>query len=1114
MRNHDMARNKSDHTCGNDGTSPANKHRRCRLGSMARKAVVALFLASLFMLVSIAGLCAYIYYHPEKIKPLIAKTISGYTDTRCSIQELTYSLNPMSVRAKGITISPSGGTPGLSLHISQFAVDLGLEGSFGQRSLIVKNFAIRDFSITFNGEAVLPGLEKKTGEHGLVSRTMARITALLLYRDVRLRGADIEGGEAQVRIGEYMVRAYDILGTWTPDQRLETSFSLYGDSVKKGVSLWIPSAKINIEPNLSLEELQIKGSVESETGFFHLPDFRVGRLRLAIPLQYHHGTKTIQTTGAEIELHEVETPYFSVADGPLEVRIQTDAVFDTNRNRFSARTFQIQLADFIWINGSLSSDLGPEPALNLTSLHGRLHPRQIISGLGVDLKKHMPPLNLSGQVEIRGQIALNRLNGTWVVTPDIEIQFQDNAFSLQTEEMNLDGILTGSLQAREPFPRPNVAVRLQASNMRIAGKDVELGPSGVTLSFSGQHPLYRLSIFSLDAPHAAIDAGKKRFRVEDIRVRAAGGVFDGARRSFDLPEIHFNTSAIGNLVLSLKGPLERMMFRIRGSDTRLSKAADVFGLLPTDLHCEARDHLEITGVLALPRITYESQIDLRELQFQNREGTCLGEKIDIALTSKGEWNLHHSRLQAGARIDIHGGEILLDRFYLNLSENPFTTRIDGADCRFSDGALSFSGLQIGLKNIVEINASGRLRLKPGITGLHVQLNLPEIPLKPVYEHLIREPYKTESPFLEKLNLAGRVSTRVTVEGDRDGLIIKGRCVLEDGSLFLTGNDLSLEGINFELPVWYSDLSRNGIPSDLLHGLLSIRSITHPMLPEQSIDIPVEARPNRLRFEGPIPLKTPGGAVQMDSIDLYDMFTPDMTVRSGIQINDAKVQPFLSQFWPHPVEGTIQGRISPILFQHEQIRTEGNVIVNFFEGEVVISNIEVHNLFSSIPLFKLDAMWQDLNLAKMTAGTAFGKVDGMLKGHVTNLEIANGQPQRFELLLETEKKEGADQRISIKAVENIAQIGGGQSPFMGLAGTFASLFKTFPYEKIGARASLENDVFRINGLIHEDGLEYIVKRGGFSGVNVVNQNPDNRIRFKDMVKRIKRITASKTAPVIE
>ena len=136
-----------------------------------------------------------------------------------------------------------------------------------------------------------------------------------------------------------------------------------------------------------------------------------------------------------------------------------------------------------------------------------------------------------------------------------------------------------------------------------------------------------------------------------------------------------------------------------------------------------------------------------------------------------------------------------------------------------------------------------------------------------------------------------------------------------------------------------------------------------------------------------------------------------------------------------------------------------------------------------------------------------------RGDIKGLAVTYGQPHSFQLLLETVKKPGFSQKISVAAVDNIAQIGGGTSPFVGLAGGFASFFREFPYEKIGVRASLENDVFRINGTIREGNLEYLIKRGGFSGVNVVNQNPDNRIRFKDMVKRIKRIQDSKEGPVI-
>ena len=101
-----------------------------------------------------------------------------------------------------------------------------------------------------------------------------------------------------------------------------------------------------------------------------------------------------------------------------------------------------------------------------------------------------------------------------------------------------------------------------------------------------------------------------------------------------------------------------------------------------------------------------------------------------------------------------------------------------------------------------------------------------------------------------------------------------------------------------------------------------------------------------------------------------------------------------------------------------------------------------------------------------------------------------------------------------AVDNIAQLGGGQSPFIGVAGLFANMFKEFPYKKIGIEATLENDLFRINGTVREGDREYLVKRGGLSGVDVINQNQDNRVPFKDMVKRIKRISKSESGPIIK
>jgi hypothetical protein len=101
--------------------------------------------------------------------------------------------------------------------------------------------------------------------------------------------------------------------------------------------------------------------------------------------------------------------------------------------------------------------------------------------------------------------------------------------------------------------------------------------------------------------------------------------------------------------------------------------------------------------------------------------------------------------------------------------------------------------------------------------------------------------------------------------------------------------------------------------------------------------------------------------------------------------------------------------------------------------------------------------------------------------------------------------GVTQSVSLKAVNSISLVSTG-SALSGLGSSLmTTFFREFPYEKIGFRCDLKNDVFTVRGLIHEDGVEYLVKRRFFGGINVVNRNPDNRIGFSDMVERAKRAT---------
>jgi hypothetical protein len=97
------------------------------------------------------------------------------------------------------------------------------------------------------------------------------------------------------------------------------------------------------------------------------------------------------------------------------------------------------------------------------------------------------------------------------------------------------------------------------------------------------------------------------------------------------------------------------------------------------------------------------------------------------------------------------------------------------------------------------------------------------------------------------------------------------------------------------------------------------------------------------------------------------------------------------------------------------------------------------------------------------------------------------------------------------VNSISVLGTG-SGLTGLGlSLFKSFFKEFPYQKIGMACTLQNDVFTVRGLIHEDGVEYLVKKPPLMGINVINRTEDNRISWSDMLDRLRRVTTSQPGP---
>ena len=638
--------------------------------------------------------------------------------------------------------------------------------------------------------------------------------------------------------------------------------------------------------------------------------------------------------------------------------------------------------------------------------------------------------------------------------------------------------------------------------------DIDLKAEGI----SGDYPVIEIKDAAVQISQAKINTGVRDILMGDIRMHIPDGRIDAEKKSVIFPEVRFEAVGLKNFLLGIRLQEHNLNLTVQGKETSLFHAAAAFHMIPPDWNIKGHDSIQIniTGPRDGPWQA-KAKLSLDDLVFENKDGSIIGEKIFLGTEIQGVVDLKRSGMTFAAELEARAGEALYDRYYLNLKRNPIVTSCNGT-CDLQKRVIELSRLRFDFTGILPLEIQGFFKQGPSKADADFTVILPKAPLKPIVHHFLKEPYKTEKPFLATLETEGTVSARFRINRFQDAWQVTGRLGWLGGNFSLPDKGVALKGILVDMPVWY----QTGVaktPVKTLSGKLEVESITVPLLPEQPLSISLVTGPNRIFVESPTVIRVPGGDLRLGSVQVEKLFGPDLTVRTRLECDEIKIQPLLSKIWMKPLAGTITGTLNPIRYENHAVTSQGELKAEVFEGKIILSDLGASGVFTSAPVFKLNVKWEDLLLSQMTTNTAFGTIDGVLKGQLRDFEMAYGQPQRFNLLLETVQKKGISQKISVKAVENIAQIGGGQSPFMGLAGAVASFFKKFPYEKIGIQANLENDVFTVNGTIREGGTEYLVKRGSFSGVNVVNQNPDNRISFKDMVKRIKRI-GSKGGPVVK
>jgi hypothetical protein len=1063
--------------------------------------------ASLIALLVVGG---YFYRHPSRVKDLAAEHLSNLTGVKVSVGELFYSLNPLHLRARDIDVRPTDGRNGFELQVGTIAVDARVTGPFGRRTLVVEHLRVKDFSALVKTDARLPTALSEAASPSFAGQLVRQVIGFFLISDIAWSSLEADNGRLTIT-GDATQLVLDGLRLESDAaDRINARGRMLESRIGADTHVAVADYRIHLEPTARTETGSINGEVVLSGGRISGSQFSADDITAAIRLVYRPDRNEITLPEMNLVGHLSPPLIATVGVRPTKrLSLEGRGVYRMAEKVLDLAGWSLEAAGLLEASGAARFEVATPYRLQLSLTEGQLDAAQL-SAFYTGLAGARPlPLVVSGAIGLKGSVdgPLTGKGSEW--QGNLQVMFQGVPVAYHDTGNRLRAVLSGSVQANGYFTDPQVQLNLEANDMAITTKYGGLTEFRPLMSASGHFPVLDISLHTR-SPGARLTVGSRR--LTQVRVELDRGRINLQTGEISLPRIALSSSTLANLAGSFARTGERTLLRLHGRNSALLRAAAAWDFLPADWRFNAQDTLDLaldwqTGVDG----TLDCRMGLTDFEFSNPGESRFAEKLAVAVETKTRFGPEAGTVQSDVRLTATAGEILWGKYYLNLGVMPFSA--SGRLKLMTDqGLLAVDRLETSLKNLIALTVSGSVRSEAEDLNLDIRLNVPAVKAQSLYRHLIAEPHKYDQPNLSNVQVDGLIGGEVALYGGLQSMRAKGRAYWQQGHVSSNNGTLALSGVDLELPFWYQSIPQ-AAPSSTLTGHLTVEKMQLPYLSEQPLALNFDVGPNRLVLRQPPALHLFSGRIDIGPVVLTNLFHEHAKLETQLTATGIEIDNLLKGIWSQPTGGILAGRLESVRLEDNRLTSRGTVTIDIFDGSIDIIDPGVSGPLTSIPVFFFNSRINDLGLEKMTAGTAFGKIQGILRGSATDVEIVSGQPQKFGARLETVSKKGVQQKINVRAVESIASIGGGGSPFMGLAGSFARFFRDFPYWKIGIAASLENDVFRVNGTIKEDGKEYLVKKSGFSGVDVVNLNPNNRISFKDMVKRIKRISGAGGGPVI-
>jgi len=1024
---------------------------------------IGAFVLGAVLLLVIAG-SLYLYFHTATLKAYLERNLSKRAGLTVTIGRLHYRLLPFRAAADSVRVDFTTSAGRADIRIGRAAASGGL------RRLLRKQKPYFD-------SVILSGLEAEffqsptagpAGAGGIAD------LARLVSDNLEYAGAWVVQ-DANIRVHKPGERGWDLTAegmslkagmTGTTDIDLSVAKLL----VRSVEPAFILAAGLRAEAKWPRDRpFSLDGSLELVNGSLSFPKRSWEAGGITLKAGFQAGDRSVKLTSFNLALPEI-----AVLSGSGTARWGGDSVAEA------------------------------ETVLEIPDLE---RAKKLLAPF---LPSDLPAFSLDGSARWEGKLRREAVSGAAKVQVDGSISLPPARFIMNRAGLSIDQTLQAELRLQGGTSGLRISGMIEGrSGGRLAAGTIRA--EGVSFRLPVDYDGRRAVSGSIQARVRELNlpAGSREIKLSDVSI-AGRLAFNSLKPGLEIGPLTVDVPGLGGFGLrgesGIKAPPRFDLF-LESKDLDLGRVLGAFqAFVPTTVAAWKSEgtlgfSVEIRNGTAIPAgYLVRGTADLSRLAFQDPSGDIVSENLEPGIEFEAEVGPVGRAIPFSIKFGLPQGESLWKAVYFNWKTSPVRVELQGNLDRRSK-RVDVASASIFFSPLGEVKAQGRFDFSSRLRSAF-RLAAPSIDLAALSVFL----GKTISGGLPPWEIQGRAEVEVDLRFD-SSYEVRGIVRAREATASRKDRGFTLAGVDLDLPFTFSHgLPPGGrSPIDLLApGHLAIRSLETPLADFSPLRIDFYSTRNLFLFF-PIEVVLWGARLQLgQSVLAIHPVARSVRGVSNLTLTDLDFSrlPFASNNF------RLAGRASiptcTLEIRPGALRLTGPLLGELYGGRLTLDDIRVTEAFSAGRRIAFQAEIAGLDLEKFTASVPFGEVTGIVDVSLRDFALSYGQPESFSLSIVSVPVKGILRKFSFKAVNSLSIISAPGAMPAASSSLFTRLIPSFNYSRIGIACSLKNDVFTLQGTIVENGIQYLVRRSAIFGIDVVNGNPINRIGFKDMIERIKRI----------